>query len=92
MKQNITLSMDKALIHKAKIIAAQRHTSISGMLSRELEKMVSEHERYERSKRNAIEHLEKGYHFGGKGIQNREALHEREDLRRYKHLNLRPRY
>jgi hypothetical protein len=40
MKQNITLSLDKDLIKKAKILAAQRQTSISRMLSEELEKII----------------------------------------------------
>ena len=81
MKQNITLSIDKELIHKAKIIAAQRQTSISGMLSYELEKIVLQHEHYQRAKRNAFEHLKKGYHLGGEGIKNREELHERKNFR-----------
>ena len=81
MKQNITLSIDKDLIHKAKIIAAQRRTSISGMLSYELEKMIHQYEHYQRAKRNALEHLKKGYHLGGRGIENREELHERKNLR-----------
>ena len=36
MKQNIALSLDKELIRKAKVMAAHRQTSISGMLSDEL--------------------------------------------------------
>jgi len=40
MKQNITLSINKDLIRKAKILAGQKQTSISGMLSRELQKII----------------------------------------------------
>jgi len=40
MKQNITLSIDKTLIRKSKIIAGQRDTSVSKMLSDELEKLI----------------------------------------------------
>jgi hypothetical protein len=36
MKQNITLSVDKDLIKKGKIIAAQKDTSVSKMLSEQL--------------------------------------------------------
>ncbi len=46
MKQNITLSIDKNLIRKAKVMAAQKQTSISQMLSRELEKIIQNTERY----------------------------------------------
>ena len=47
MKQNITLSLDKELIGKAKVMAAHRQTSISGMLSNELRKVVEKTERYQ---------------------------------------------
>ena len=40
MKQNITLSLDKGLIKKAKIIAAQKETSITRMLGEELKQLI----------------------------------------------------
>jgi len=36
MKHNITLSLDRELITKAKIIAAQRNSSVSRLLAEEL--------------------------------------------------------
>ena len=66
MKQNIKLSIDKALIRKSKIIAAQRETSISKMLSDELERLIQSDEQYELSKRKALANLKTGFHFGGK--------------------------
>ena len=39
MKQNITLSLEKELITKAKIIAAQKSSSVSKMLAEELRKV-----------------------------------------------------
>ncbi len=77
MKQNITLSLDKNLIKKAKIIAAQRQTSISRMLSEELEKIIVDSMEYACAKRRALDHLDKGFHFGGKITGSREELHER---------------
>lgn len=53
MKQNITLSIDKTLIKKSKIIAAQRETSVSKMLSDELERLIQSAEQYEFAKRKA---------------------------------------
>jgi len=47
LKQNITLSLDKELIKKAKILAAQRQMSISHMLSEELKKIIEDAEIYE---------------------------------------------
>jgi hypothetical protein len=77
MKQNITLSIDKTLIRKSKIIAGQRETSVSKMLSDELEKLIRHAEQYELAKRKALANLKTGFHFGGKITVSREELHER---------------
>ena len=77
MKQNITLSIDKKLIQKVKVLAAHKQTSISGLLSAELLKTVEKAEKYEWAKRKAMGHLEKGFHLGGTAVSSREALHER---------------
>ncbi|MCZ7625364.1 MAG: DUF6364 family protein [Candidatus Methylomirabilis sp.] len=37
MGHNITLRLDKELIRKAKVLAAQQGTSVSGLLARRLE-------------------------------------------------------
>ena len=39
MKQNITLSLEKDLIKRAKILSTKRQTSISQMLGQELKKL-----------------------------------------------------
>lgn len=77
MKQNITLSLDKELIKKAKIIAAHRQTSVSQLLSQELKKMIQDIEHYDLAKRKALANLRAGFHLGGKGMASREYLHER---------------
>jgi hypothetical protein len=77
MKQNITLSIDKDLIRKAKVLAAQQQISISGMLSDELKRVVEAAERYELARREALQNLKKGFHFDGHRDIPRENLHER---------------
>jgi hypothetical protein len=77
MKQNITLSIEKELILKAKILAARRQTSVSRMLGQEIERLITESEQYEKARKSAISHLESGFHFGGGIIVTREELHER---------------
>jgi len=77
MKQNITLSINKDLIRKAKILAAQKQTSISGMLSQELQKIIDDSEEYELFKRKALININQGFHLGGKIVVSREELHER---------------
>jgi len=77
MKQNITLSLDKDLIRKAKVISAKRRSSISNMLSQELQRIIESAEKYEIAKRKAISDLRTGYHLGGIITASREELHER---------------
>ena len=81
MKQNITLSLEKDLIKKAKILSAKRRTSVSEMLGQELKKIVQDVEEYERAKRRALAHLKTGFPMGGKIIASREELHARKNLR-----------
>ncbi len=77
MKQNVTISLDRQTIRKAKILAARRDTSISGLLARQLEILVGEEEAYERAERQAVAFLDEGFHLGGVVPVSREELHER---------------
>ena len=76
-KQNLTISLDRQTIRKAKIVAARRSTSISGLLARQIEILIGEEEAYERAERQAMTLLEEGFHMGGKIRASREELHER---------------
>jgi hypothetical protein len=75
VKQNITLSLDQALLIKLRVIAAQRSTSVSRMLADELAAIVDRAEEYDRARRHALDLLETGFPLGGTGI-DREGLHE----------------
>lgn len=55
MRQNITISLDVALLREAKVIAAQRNTSISRLLADELEAKVRRERDYQCAKRAALE-------------------------------------
>jgi hypothetical protein len=77
MKQNITLSIEKDIIKKGKIIAAQKDTSISKMLSEQLKQIIDREEEYEAAKRSALQTLKKGFRLGGKITWEREDLYER---------------
>jgi hypothetical protein len=77
MKQNLTISLDRQTIRKAKILAARRDTSISELLARELEILVGEEEAYERAERQAVALLDEGFHLGGAALASRAKLHER---------------
>ncbi len=77
MKQNITLSIEKELIKKGKIIAARKDTSVSKMISNLLKDMVYQEDRYESAMRNALSTLKKGFQLGGRVTWKREDLYER---------------
>jgi hypothetical protein len=77
MKQNLTISLDHQTIRKAKIVAARRDTSISGLLAQQLEILVGEEEAYERAERQALALLDEDFHLGGDAPVSREELHER---------------
>jgi hypothetical protein len=76
-KQNLTISLDRQTIRMAKILAARRSTSISGLLAHQIEILVGEEEAYERAERQAMSLLEQGFHLGGIIRASRDELHER---------------
>lgn len=76
-KQNLTIRLDRQTIRKAKIVAAKRSTSISGLLARQIEILVGEEEAYERAERQAMSLLDEGFHLGGVVRTSRDELHER---------------
>lgn len=76
-KQNLTVSLDRQTIRKAKIIAARRSTSISGLVANQIEILVGEEEAYERAEREALALLDEGFHLGGLRMPSRDELHVR---------------
>jgi hypothetical protein len=76
-KQNVTVSLSEETLRKAKILAAQRGSSISGLLAAQIEILTGEEEAYERAQRDAKAMLDKGFHLGGVIRAGREQWHER---------------
>jgi hypothetical protein len=76
-KQNLTIRLDRQTIRLAKILAAKRSTSISGLLSRQIEILVGDEETYELAERQALSLLDQGFHLGGVIRASRDELHER---------------
>jgi hypothetical protein len=76
-KQNLTLSLPQQIIRKAKILAARRGSSISGLLAEQIEILVGEDEAYERAQRQATALLDQGFHMGGVIRASRDEWHER---------------
>src|SRR5215469_1854915 len=76
-KRNITVSLSRQVLRKAKVLAARRETSISGLLAHEIESLVGEDEAYDRAERQATALLDRGFHLGGLIRASRDELHER---------------
>lgn len=76
-KQNVTVSLSKDTLQKAKVLAARRSTSISGLLTQQIDALIGEDEAYQRAKRHARAMLRKGFHMGGGPLPTRDELHER---------------
>ena len=76
-KQNVTISLSRRVLKKAKVLAARRETSVSGLLAQEIEFLVSNEEAYERAERQALAFLDQGFHLGGVTRADRDKLHER---------------
>jgi hypothetical protein len=77
MKQNITVSLPRQTIRKAKVLAARRGSSISRLLAEQIEILVGEEEAYERAERQAAALLDQGFHLGGVIRVSRDVWHER---------------
>ena len=75
--QNITVRINRRTLRKAKILAAKRNTSISGLLADQIEALVGEDEAYEQAQRRALSFLEQGFHLGGRIESTRDEWHER---------------
>jgi predicted transcriptional regulator len=76
-KQNLTVSLSSDTVRKAKVLAAKRSTSISGLLAAQIEILVNADEAYEAAHRAALDLMERGFHLGGVHSIPREELHER---------------
>lgn len=76
-KQNVTISLSRDVLRKARILAARRETSISGLLAQEMESLVENEEAYDRAARQALALMDKGFHLGGVIRARRDELHER---------------
>ena len=77
--QNITLAIPKDILRKIKLIAVQRQTSVSGLLTQALTKLVQQEDAYTHAQQRHLQWLEQGMDLGtgGRVISPRDELHER---------------
>lgn len=78
-RQNITLSLPKTLLKKAKTLAVMKDRSLSELLRETLEEKVKGETGYQRAKERQVALMEHGIDMGTKGkiIVSRDEIHER---------------
>lgn len=77
MRTNITLKIEAELLREARILAAEEDTSISALLSRQLENLVQQRKSYDRARRRALARLRQGFDLHWSPPRTRDELHER---------------
>lgn len=77
MKTNVTLKIEAELLKEARVLAAERRTSISALVTERLEQAVRERRGYEQARRRAKARLRQGYDLNWTPPASRDELHER---------------
>jgi hypothetical protein len=77
--QNVTLSLPKALLKRAKRLAADEDTSVSALMARALARLVDDHVRFSSARRRSLAAMQHAASLGtrGRARWTRDELHER---------------
>jgi len=75
-KRNLTIQLDEATIQHARVAAAHRGMSLSGLVEQQLSRLVEADERYDRARSVALEAMSQAADRGAPSW-HREELHER---------------
>lgn len=78
-RQNVTLSLPKELLKRAKAMAASKEKSLSALLRESLEEKIKDAKGYKKAKDRQMGLLNQGIDIGTKGRMTvtREELHAR---------------
>ncbi len=75
-KRNITVQVEEDVIHRAKVVAARRGTSVSALVAQQLEDLIEADARYDEAWRRARKSMGDAVDRGGR-TWRRDELHER---------------
>jgi hypothetical protein len=64
-KRNLTIQLEEDIIRDAKVLAAQRGTSVGGLVTQEIRKATAAAARYEEARRRALEAMDNAIPRGG---------------------------
>lgn len=78
-RQNVTLSLPKAILKKAKVLALKEEKSLSALIRESLEEKIRKNTGYKEAMETEIRRMKHGLHLGTGGRMpcSREELHER---------------
>jgi len=77
MKRNITVQLDEATLQKARVAAAKRGSSISRLLTEQIDVLARQDDDYDRAMSDALAELERGYDLGGGPYPARDEVYDR---------------
>jgi hypothetical protein len=79
-RQNITLSLPKSILKKAKVLALKEEKSLSALIKESLEEKIRKDTGYKKAMETEIRRMEEGLHLGTGGRMpcSRKELHERK--------------
>jgi hypothetical protein len=76
-KANVTLKLDRDLLREVRILAAEKDTSISALLTVHLREIVRNRGGDEAAKRRVLARMRKGYNLGFTPLRSRDELYDR---------------
>lgn len=80
-KRNLTVQLDQGVIRKARVLAAERGTSVSALVAQELERLVAMAERYHEARQRAEEIMAEAKPRGRRSWVREDLYAERLDRR-----------
>ena len=80
-KRNLTLAMDEELLVKARVLAARRRTTVTKLVRRSIEELVSGDESQAQARTRLKSRMRNPVLRIGKARWTREDLHDRSRLR-----------
>lgn len=76
-QRNLTVRLDEETIRQAKILAAERSSSISQLVAEKIAEAVRNDLAYSQARTRALALLDRGFHMGDPTRVPREELHAR---------------
>lgn len=77
VKRNLTVQLDEEIIRRAKVLAAHRGTSVSGLVAQQIMELTAADERYQRARDSALRMMDQARDRGGRDWTRDELYAER---------------